>query len=268
MQVDVLERSAPPRGTVERWLWDYITTTDAAHKLDPPSAPDVWETQPPVRVVRRPGRPSSWRMVDKAAKRVKRGAVQHARRRRQLFHTFLHHELQAAELMGWAILAFPESPQRFRRGLLALCLDELRHLRMYQTYLSAHGTRFGALPLRDWFWTRVPRVTKPEEFLAVMGIGLEGGNLDHAERFASWFRDVGDDEAASILATVCAEEVRHVRFAARWFRRFTGGLDFEAWRARLPTPLSPTMLRGKPLNRRDRGRSGLGMEFLDRLEAW
>jgi uncharacterized ferritin-like protein (DUF455 family) len=170
--------------------------------------------------------------------------------------------------MGWAILAFPDAPERFRHGLLALCLDELRHLRMYRGYLSARGMRFGELPLRDWFWTRVPQVKRPEEFVAVMGIGLEGGNLDHADRFATWFRDVGDREGAAILETVCAEEVRHVRFAARWFRDFTGGLDFEAWRARLPAPLTPTMMRGHELNRRDRGRSGLSEAFLDRLDAW
>ena len=268
MPVAAGQPSAPPRESVERWAWDYIRTTDAAYKLEPPSAPDTWEDRPPRRVLTAPGRPAGWRVVDKAPKRVKRGALKHERRRCQLFHTFLHHELQAAELMGWAILAFPGSPKPFRRGLLAICLDELRHLQMYRRYLDANGAQFGEFPLRDWFWTRVPRAARPEQFVAVMGVGLEGGNLDHADRFATWFRDVGDVDAAAILDAVRAEEVRHVRFAAHWFHEFTGGMEFETWRAHLPAPLTPTMMRGHELNRRDRARAGFSDAFLDRLAEW
>lgn len=267
MNVDA-DHTMPAPGTVEAWAWDYITTTRAEHKLEPPAPPEVWEDAPVVRRLIQPGRAPEWRIVDKAPKRVKRGALKHERRRLQLVHTFLHHELQAAELMGWAILAFPDTPTSFRRGLLALCLDELRHMRLYRDYLVARGGAFGDFPVRDWFWTRVPQVEHPQEFVAVMGVGLEGGNLDHAERFASWFRDAGDDAAADILDAVCAEEVRHVRFAAHWFREFTGGLDFDAWRASLPAPLSPTMMRGAQLNRRDRKRSGLSDAFLERLAEW
>jgi hypothetical protein len=59
-----------------------------------------------------------------------------------------------------------------------------------------------------------------------------------------------------------------VRFGVRWFRRFTLGLDFEVWRAHLPEPLSPMVMRGSPLNRTDRLRSGLSEEFLEELARW
>ncbi len=258
----------PPPDTVERWLWDFVTTTDAELKLRPPERPGAWERTPPVRVLSAPGRPPGWCLLDKAPKRVKPGALEHARRRCQLFHTFLHHELQAAELMAWALLAFPETPAAFRRGLLSILEDELRHLKLYREYLHDHGVRFGDFPLRDWFWTRVPQSQHPAEFVAVMGLGFEGGNLDHAERFARWFRDAGDAHGADILERVCAEEERHVRFAARWFRELTGGLSFEAWRAHLPEPLTPTMMRGHALNRPARERAGFDATFLDRLAEW
>ena len=268
MSVATDDPLAPPAATVERWAWDYIRSTDAAYKLQPPPIPATWEDGAPARCLTSPGRSLGWRVVDKAPRRVKRGSLAHHRRRCQLFHTFLHHELQAAELMGWAILAFPAAPRAFRRGLVSICVDELRHLQMYRGYLERQGARFGDFPLRDWFWTRVPLSTQPAQFVAVMGIGFEGGNLDHAERFATWFRDAGDVDAVAILDVVRSEEVRHVRFAAHWFGEFTGGVEFDAWRAHLPPPLTPTVMRGRELNRHDRARSGLSDTFLDRLAEW
>jgi uncharacterized ferritin-like protein (DUF455 family) len=258
----------PEAGTVERWAWDYVSTQDLAHKLDPIEPPSCWETLPVPRRITAPGRPPELQRLDKAPKRVGRSALQNPRRRAQLFHTFLHHEMQAAELMAWAILAFPGTPRAFRRGLLGICREELRHLRAYHEHLRTLGAAAADFPVRDWFWIRVPQARTPAEFVAVMGLGLEGGNLDHAERYAEWFAAAGDDRAARILQSVGADEVRHVRFAARWFRRFTGSLDFEAWLSHLPAPLTPRMLRGHALNRRDRLRAGMNAAFLDRLAEW
>jgi uncharacterized ferritin-like protein (DUF455 family) len=170
--------------------------------------------------------------------------------------------------MAWAILAFPETPAKFRRGLLAICREEVRHMQYYVEYLRTCGASFGDFPVRDWFWDRVPRSATPTHFVAVMGVGFEGGNLDHSERFAQLFRAAGANDAATILEVVGAEEVRHVRFAVHWFQRFTGGLEFEVWRNHLPPPLSPSIMRGEDLNRRDRVRAGLSPAFLDRLSEW
>ncbi len=64
------------------------------------------------------------------------------------------------------------------------------------------------------------------------------------------------------------EEIAHVRFAARWFRTFQGDLSFSAWEAALPSPLSPMVMRGRPLHRPWRLAAGLDDTFLDLLEAW
>ena len=205
-------------------------------------------------------------MLGKAPKSVRPGALRDPQRRAQQIHAFLHHELQAAELMAWARLAFADSPIEFRRGLLRIAGDEIRHMRLYRGHLRALGFEVGDFPVRDWFWLRVPRAETPAAFVALMGIGLEGGNLDHATEFARQFREVGDEEGARIQEQVAAEEVGHVRFAARWFAEFTGGLDFDSWSAHIPPPVTPTMLRRKPINTRDRSRAGLDQEFLGRLE--
>ncbi|WP_437939337.1 ferritin-like domain-containing protein [Sorangium sp. So ce341] len=292
----------PPPGTVQRWAWDYVLAADLAHKLEPPPVPSVWEPDPATpRRIARPGRPAELRISARASKSPGPEALRNPARRAQLFHAFMHHELQAAELMAWALLAFPETPRAFRGGLVRIALDEVRHMRLYAAYLAAIGHRFGDFPVRDWFWSRVPAAASPAQFVAVMGMGLEGGNLDHTARFAERFRAIGDDEGAALTERVCAEEIPHVRFGVRWFRRFTqapggasphapggasphapggasphapGGAsphapgDFETWVRHIPPPLSPLLMRGEPMNRRDRSRSGLSEPFLDALAAW
>jgi uncharacterized ferritin-like protein (DUF455 family) len=182
-------------------------------------------------------------------------------------HTFFHHELQAAELMGWAILAFPDTPLAFRRGLLRILEDERRHARMYADYLADLGHPVGSFGVRDWFWERVPRVTDAAGFVAVMGMGFEGANLDHSARFAAWFREAGDAAGGALQEQVGQEEIPHVRFALRWFERFTGAPPtFEAWRRALPAPLTPLVMRGRPVHRGPRREAGMTDRFLDALE--
>jgi uncharacterized ferritin-like protein (DUF455 family) len=245
-----------------------VTSVELAHKLAPPAIPAAWEDAPPVRRIERPGRPASLVITARASKSPGPVALKDPARRAHLVHTFLHHELQAAELMAWALLAFPEAPRAFKRGLLRIAGDEIRHMAMYARYMQGLGYAFGDFPARDWFWERVPRSPSPAHFVAVMGMGLEGGNLDHTARFAERFAAIGDEEGARIQRLVCAEEVPHVRFGLRWFRRFTSGLDFEAWRAHLPEPLSPMVMRGSPLNRAERQRAGFPDAFLLELDRW
>ena len=258
----------PKTGSIERWAWDYICTPELSHKLDPPAAPTVWEDAGITRRLEQPVRPESLRVADKASKAPRRGALKQPRRRAETIHTFLHHEMQAAELMCWALLAFPETPRAFRKGLLGICWEEIRHLQLYRDYLERAGFAFGDFPVRDWFWMRVPRCRNATEFVAVMGLGLEGGNLDHVVRYEEWFGSVDDHEAVAILETVRREEIGHVHFGAHWFRTFTGGLDFDTWRRALPAPLSPTLMHGARVNVADRRQAGLSQEFLEKLSRW
>jgi uncharacterized ferritin-like protein (DUF455 family) len=183
-------------------------------------------------------------------------------------HTFWHHELQAAELMCWAVLAFPETPGAFKRGLINICQDEIRHMQLYAAAIESLGCTLGDFPVRDWFWQRVPAARSAASFLAVMGLGFEAGNLDHTQRFAQQFRAFGDEAGACLQELVEREEVPHVAFAAHWFRRFEGELSFAKWCEELPAPLSPMVMRGDPLNRSARAVAGLDVPFLDALEQW
>jgi uncharacterized ferritin-like protein (DUF455 family) len=257
----------PAAGTVERWAWDYVLADTLVEKLAPPAVPDEWEAAPVLRRLTTPGRPPELRVVAKAEKT--RGLRSPQGRARAL-HTFLHHELQAAELMAWALLAFPETPREFKRGLVRIALDEVRHMGLYAKQIERLGHHVGEFEVRDWFWERVPNCGDAASFVAVMGLGLESANLEHSVKFAALFRAAGDEEGACVQELVGREEIAHVRFGARWFSTFTQAepLDFETWRRALPYPLSPMLMRGKPLQREARGRAGQPERFLDELEAW
>lgn len=258
-------RSEPAAGTVERWAWDYVVTTSLATKLAPPPPPDAWETDAPSRRLTAPGRPTELVITARAPKR--RSLATREGRARAL-HTFLHHELQAAELMAWALLAFPDSPRDFRAGLVRIALDETRHMRLYAAQIERLGHGVGDFPVRDWFWERIPACADPASFVATMGLGLESANLEHTATFAARFREAGDEEGARAQEIVGLEEIAHVRFGARWFAELAGGLEFEEWRRALVPPLSPLLMRGRPLQRDARRRAGVPDEFLDQLDAW
>jgi uncharacterized ferritin-like protein (DUF455 family) len=258
----------PPEDTVERWAWEYVLSTSLAYKLAPPPVPTAWEHDPIARRIDTPGRPIELVPAKKRPKTPGANALRDPKRRAELLHTFFHHELQAAELMCRALLLFVDREPAFRRGLLRIAEDEIRHLGMYAAHMRALGHSPGDFPVRDWFWERVPSADDPISFVALFGVGFEGANLDHTQRFAAMFRDAGDVEGARLQEIVGEEEIPHVRFAALWLERWTGALDFEAWRARLPAPLSPIVMRGAPIDRALRRRAGLDDRFVDQLERW
>jgi uncharacterized ferritin-like protein (DUF455 family) len=262
------ESTAPASGTLEAWAYAYLTTTDLEAKFNLGRPPDSMELGPPSRANARPGRPAELIAAQSRRKTPGREALRTAARRAELVHTFLHHELQAAELFCWAILAYPEAPTPFRRGLAAIARDEVRHMTMYQGYLGRLGYTFGDWPVRDWFWERVPAAQTPVAFVATLGIGFEGGNLDHTKRFAGRLRDIGDKKGAELEEVIFEEEIAHVRFAQNWFRRWTGASEFGVWARHLPPPLSPMLMKGDPMEWTGRMRSGLSEQFVAHLAAW
>lgn len=252
--------------TVEEWAVELISTRSLAAKLSPPPPPRRWADAPlPLRIAQ-PGRPPELRPARRGLQVPE--DLSEASARAKLLHTFCHHELQAAELMCWALLAFADAEPSFRQGLLGICLDELQHLAAYQAEIERLGFRVGDFAVRDWFWLRVPQCTTKLEFVAVMGMGLEAANLEHAPLFGERLAAAGDSAAAALQDRIAREELGHVRFAVHWFERWTEGLSFERWLAELPKPLSPLMLRGKRFNRPARQKAGMRDPFLSELERW
>lgn len=246
-----------------------LTTEDLALKLTPASGEltDL-EPGPPFRATG-PGRPPHLRIV--AAPKVKAPPLEgfgDPKQRPRILSSLANHELQAAELFAWALLAFPDAPAEFRRGLLRILDDEQRHTRMYLARLEAHGARFGDFPLHGYFWSKVDSLTTPLRFLCAMSLTFENANLDHTVDYAAAARKAKDTKTAAVIEQVHRDEVEHVRFGWTWLARFKeeDQSAWEAFGANLTWPLRPAKARGKRFYREGRVAAGLDDEFIARLK--
>lgn len=258
--------AAAAPGSVEAWALDYVLSCSLAHKLAPPPPPKAFEPEPVRRHLPEPGRPPELRCASRGLGVP--GDLSTPSARAKLLHTFFHHELQAAELMMWALLAFADAETPFRAGLLRICLDEIRHMNAYRAQIERLGHALGDFPVRDWFWERVPTCASKLSFVSLMGMGLEGANLEHAPHFGERLRASGDGESAAVQELIAREELAHVRFAVFWFETWTEGQSFDVWCASLPPPLSPLLMRGKTFDRAARLRAGMQEQFVTALERW
>lgn len=188
--------------------------------------------------------------------------------RRRILHAMANHELQAAELFAWALLAFPAAPRAFRRGLVGVLVDEQKHCRLYIERLEALGGRFGDVPVTGHFWNQLPDLQGPMEFVCVMGLTFENANLDFAGEYATAAREIGDDETAAVLDVVHRDEIRHVRFGWHWLEQLKepGASAWDAYNENVRFPLGPWRARGKVFDRASREAAGLDESFIDELE--
>ena len=243
-----------------------LLTEDLAVKLAPPAGELTdGDPGPPFRA-ESPGRPPHLRFAPVDVPSVE-GFHDPAQRRR-ILHALANHELQAAELFAWALLAFPDAPGDFRRGLLRILKDEQRHTRMYIARVEEAGARFGEFPVNGYFWGKIAAITSPLRFLCAMSLTFENANLDHTLEYAAAARRAGDGKTAAVIERVHRDEIEHVRFGWTWLQVFKGQDEsaWDAFRANLTWPLSPAKARGRTFHREGREAAGLDAEFIRRLE--
>jgi len=191
-----------------------------------------------------------------------------ASQRPRILHALANHELQAAELFAWALLAFPDTPRAFRQGLVKILEDEQRHCRLYLGRLTAMGASFGDYPVSGLFWRRAAEIDTALAFVCTMGLTFENANLDFALEHVEAARACGDEETALVLEEIHDDEVGHLAFAWRWMRVFKDeGLgDWETFVTAGPRHAAERA-RGSVFDRTGRERAGLDAAFIDRLEG-
>lgn len=246
-----------------------LETEDLAVKLAPAPAGLTDERPGPAYRASGPGRPERLRFAPggKADAPSVQGLHDPAQRPR-ILQALANHELQAAELFAWALLAFPDAPPDFRRGLLKILDDEQRHTRMYIARLEESGARFGDFPLSGYFWKKVDSITTPLRFICAMSLTFENANLDYTVDSAEAARRAGDPKTAAVIDRVHLDEIEHVRFGWMWLQVFKGE-DQSAWdafRENLTWPLRPARARGRDFHREGREAAGMDPEFIRNLE--
>jgi len=197
-------------------------------------------------------------------------ALKNPARRAVAHHIMANHELQALEVMAMVVLAFPEAPAEFRKGLGEIMQDEQRHTRLHVQRAEELGVTFGDLPVNGYIWQKAMEYSTVLEYICGLPLVFEGGNLDHTMEFEHYFVDAGDRRSAAIMRAIHRDEIRHVEFGMDWLRRLkpAGMDDFTAWKQNLRWPLRPSKARGKFFQEEPRRQAGMTDKFIEELREW
>ena len=196
--------------------------------------------------------------------------LEQQRERGRLLHFFANHELLATELMALVLLRFPEAPAAFRRGVLQTLKDEQEHTRLYIQRMAESGIQFGELPVSGYFWRAVSQMENPMDYVAGLSLTFEQANLDFARYFAERFDAVGDIATARLLERIYRDEIAHVAYGLKWFRRWKDPSedDWTAFCRQLKFPLSPQRAKGFSVNVEGRRAAGLDPRFIAELNVY
>jgi uncharacterized ferritin-like protein (DUF455 family) len=218
-----------------------------------------------------PGRPGHLRFKETGeGGKSPRAKLAHEKDRGRLLHFFANHELLATELMALVLLRFPEAPASFRRGVWQTLRDEQEHTRLYLERMRACGVEFGDLPVSGYFWRAVSAMQNPIDYVAGLSLTFEQANLDFSRHFAGEFARVGDKTGAQLLERIYRDEIVHVAYGLKWFRRWKNPeeSDWAAFCRHLQYPLSPQRAKGFAVNVEGRRAAGLEPEFIAELDVY
>lgn len=183
-------------------------------------------------------------------------------------HRFAGHELLAVEIMAHALVAFPDAPAHFRKGVANTLREEQGHVKLYMQRMEALGLKFGDLPLYKHFWAHVPFLTTPIRYVSVMSLTFEMANLDFAPLYGASFARVGDLESAELMKIILEDEIQHVQFGMHWLRKFKDPSlsEWDAWNEQLPPLMTPKRARGFVVKEENRQKAGVPQDWIDKLK--
>ena len=251
-----------------------LFATSLEEKLRPPG--DLTDERPGPALVtpEMPGRPAnlSFKAHGTGAKSEFPGLhrLEADRERGKLLHFFGNHELLATELMALVLLKFPDAPPAFRQGVLRTLQDEQEHTRLYMERMQTCGVQLGDFPVSGYFWRCVAPMAHPIDYVAGLCLTFEQANLDFAGHYGKSLATVGDAGSARLLEKIYRDEIGHVAYGLKWFRRWKnpGESDWDAFCRTLKFPLSPQRAKGFSLNVAGRKAAGLDDDFIARLNTY
>jgi uncharacterized ferritin-like protein (DUF455 family) len=227
-----------------------LFATTLADKLQSPTVVTDERPGSPLLTPQAPGRPVELRFKPQDSGKADFPSVHRLEReqeRGRLLHFFANHELLATELMALALLRFSDAPAAFRRGVWQTLKDEQLHTRLYVERMRNCVIEFGELPVSGYFWRSVAPMETPLDYVAGLCLTFEQANLDFCRYFALGFQEVGDGDTAGLLDRICRDEIGHVAYGLKWFRRWKNPdqSDWKAFCRQLKYPL-PARFPGEP----------------------
>lgn len=250
-----------------------LFSTSLEEKLQPPGV--ITDAQPGSALVTpaAPGRPRGLVFKPTGTSRGEFPGTRHLEQnseRGRLLHFFANHELLATELMALVLLKFPDAPAAFRKGVLETLKDEQEHTRLYMERMKACGFEFGSIPVSGYFWRAVSGMESPMDYVAGLSLTFEQANLDFARHFSTCFAEVGDVDSAKLLQKIYRDEIGHVAYGLKWFRRWKNPSesDWDAFCRQLKFPLSPARAKGFSINVEGRKAAGLPVDFIENLNVF
>lgn len=257
---------------IREWAERVFTADTLEEKLlaPPGGLKSLTDHEPGIAVPwRRPPRPARLAVAEKTARKnfPHPTALHREDMRARCLHVFANHELMALEMMAWALLAFPEADKTFRKGLANILLDEQGHFQLYADRLEKMGVVFGDIPINDHFWRAGADISNPLDWVCAMHLTFEQSNLDHAPYYGRLFAEAGDKESASLMTTIFEDEIRHVRFGARYLKahRPEGSSLFETFQQHCSPNNPPVRAMGPEFQAEARRLAGLDDEFIESL---
>lgn len=253
---------------LKEWATRILTADTLEEKLLDPGFLTDTEPGPPL-FFNEPTRPSSMQF-SKRSKEEKLPPFQlhHTANNRAIcLHRFAGHELLAVEIMAHALIAFPDAPKAFRKGIAHTLKEEQGHVKLYMSRMKDLGLNFGDLPLYRHFWNHVPHLTSPIRYVSVMSLTFEMANLDFAPMYGKSFSHFGDYESGALMAQIVKDEINHVSFGYRWLEKFKADLSsWEAWTQSQGPLLTPKRAKGFVLNEENRRKSGIPEDWIEKLK--
>jgi len=241
-------------------------------KLRPPQEPLTDEE--PGEAVRpaEPARPENLKFAPRrtAPAMPAPPALKDPEKRAVAHHIMANHELQAVEVMAFVLLAFPDAPAGFRRGIVDVIRDEQRHTRMHAERAAALGVTFGDLPVNSYIWKKAQDYHSVLDYLSGLPLTFEARNLDHTLEFERAFLEAGDRRSAALMQRIHEDEIEHVRFGIEWLRKLKpeGADEWNTWVEHLHWPMRPGKSIGHEFQQEARLAAGLSPEFVERLKAF
>lgn len=260
---------------IREWAMRVFTADCMSEKLFVPEdgLRSLTDREPGVAIPwRRPPRPAGLQISPKGKRKrfPHPSALHQPEMRVRCLHTFGNHELMALEMMAWALLAFPEAPAAFRRGLAKILLDEQEHFQLYVDRIAGLGFQFGDMPINDHFWRIADQIHNPLEWICVMHLSFEQANLDHAPYYRDLFAEFGDQESSDLMQQIFQDEIRHVQFGGYWLNRL--GPDeqsmYETFLAHLPEKQTLDRAKGPNFQAEARRMAGLDDDFVESIRMW